>query len=305
MDPPTTEDLHTPCEIARCTVPRDPQSTNSISINDVGTVPAGSLPLSRGNGTYFATRSPHNHFCPVIPSTEIPKSMQRQAKRHGLTSPFVLAAVVCGIAASGWALSLMLLSTEQTTTVDDVTHKNTRPPSTVNKYTVSIHPGPSCPQTTLQAPSAQGPQIVTVSCNTCHSTRLADTSNRSPADLDEFHQGLSFSHNQLSCLSCHNPQDYDSLRLADGTSVPYEEVMTLCAQCHGPQTRDYKHGTHGGMTGYWDLNRGPRQRNNCVDCHHPHTPQFPKMKPTFKPRDRFLNDEENDVSDAEGVESHE
>ncbi|MFT7633353.1 MAG: formate-dependent nitrite reductase cytochrome c552 subunit, partial [Mariniblastus sp.] len=77
----------------------------------------------------------------------------------------------------------------------------------------------------------------------------------------------------------------------DGTKVEFTDVMTLCAQCHGPQMTDYEHGAHGGMNGHWDLNRGPQTKNNCVDCHQPHAPKFPKMQPTFKPRDRFLKQE--------------
>jgi formate-dependent nitrite reductase cytochrome c552 subunit len=120
---------------------------------------------------------------------------------------------------------------------------------------------------------------------------VANLTNRTPGDFKEFHQAVTsqFAHGKISCLSCHDPNDYDRLRLADGQAVPYTEVMTLCGQCHGPQTRDYAHGAHGGMNGYWDLSRGPRTRNNCVDCHDPHAPQFPDMQPTFKPRDRFLS----------------
>ncbi len=129
---------------------------------------------------------------------------------------------------------------------------------------------------------------VTAACSTCHATREPDRSNRRADDLQTFHQGLVLAHGHVSCLSCHNAANYDSLMLADGTPVAFTDVMQLCGQCHGPQTRDYHHGAHGGMTGYWDLSRGPRQRNNCVDCHDPHAPAFPKMIPTFKPRDRFL-----------------
>jgi predicted CXXCH cytochrome family protein len=100
---------------------------------------------------------------------------------------------------------------------------------------------------------------------------------------------MPLAHGMLACYSCHNPDDADALRLADGTSVAYPDVMTLCAQCHGTQARDYEHGAHGGMNGYWDLTRGPRTRNNCIDCHDPHSPEFPSMQPTFKPRDRFLD----------------
>lgn len=128
-----------------------------------------------------------------------------------------------------------------------------------------------------------------VSCGVCHSMREPNLQNRFVTDLTEFHLGMSFAHGQVTCLSCHNPADYNTLRLADQQSVLFEDVMTLCAQCHGPQARDYEHGAHGGMTGYWDLTRGPRERNGCTDCHDPHAPAFPVMQPTFKPKDRFLS----------------
>ena len=129
---------------------------------------------------------------------------------------------------------------------------------------------------------------VTVACSTCHTTRQPNHENKAVKDLDEFHGGMAFSHGTVSCLSCHNPNDYDSLKLADGSRVEFTDVMTLCGQCHGPQLRDFEHGAHGGMNGHWDLARGPQVKNNCVDCHNPHSPQFPKMRPTFKARDRFL-----------------
>lgn len=129
---------------------------------------------------------------------------------------------------------------------------------------------------------------VMVSCSTCHTTRQPNHQNKTVKQMNEFHQGMAFAHGKVSCLSCHNPNDYDSLKLADGSRVEFTEVMTLCAQCHGPQMKDYQHGVHGGMTGHWDLTKGPQTKNNCVDCHNPHSPQFPKMQPTFKPKDRFL-----------------
>ncbi len=140
-------------------------------------------------------------------------------------------------------------------------------------------------------------------CSTCHATRPPAKQTRAPEELDEFHQGLHYSHGRLTCLSCHNTADYDTLKLADGTRVPFQDAMTLCAQCHGPQTRDYQHGSHGGGIGYWDLSRGTRVRNNCLDCHDAHAPQIPKMKPTFKPRDRFLAPENADAH-GPGQETH-
>ena len=129
---------------------------------------------------------------------------------------------------------------------------------------------------------------VMIACATCHSTRPANADAKLGTPLAQFHQGLVGKHGTLSCTSCHTPTDgYASLRLADGKKLPYSDVMTLCAQCHGPQFRDYQHGAHGGMTGYWDLLKGGRVRNTCTDCHDPHAPKYPTVTPTSSPNDRF------------------
>lgn len=124
-------------------------------------------------------------------------------------------------------------------------------------------------------------------CGTCHAVRKPNPGTRTGAGLKEFHQGLHYRHGDLTCLSCHNEKDYETLRLADGTPLPYARSMDLCGQCHGTQLRDYRRGAHGGMTGYWDLSKGPRQRNHCIDCHDPHAPAYPQVTPVFPPRDRF------------------
>lgn len=155
------------------------------------------------------------------------------------------------------------------------------------KHKVTIRKPNAGPQVSTDLQDVHG-NVATVACATCHANRQPNIETKSVADLKQFHTSLQLSHGSISCLSCHNSNDYDALKLADGTPVEFTEVMTLCAQCHGPQMKDYEHGTHGGMSGYWDLTRGPQTKNNCVDCHNPHSPQFPKMKPTFKPRDRFL-----------------
>lgn len=130
---------------------------------------------------------------------------------------------------------------------------------------------------------------VTIACATCHTTNPANVKAQLGTSLKLFHQGLTGKHAALSCVSCHNASEgYSSLRLADGKSVPYSEVMTLCAQCHGPQFRDYLHGAHGGMAGHWDLTRGGRVRNNCINCHDPHAPKYPTVAPAAGPSDRFL-----------------
>ena len=156
------------------------------------------------------------------------------------------------------------------------------------RFTTTINRPSGPPTIKLQSPDPQG-RMGEIACSTCHSVREANFANRTPADLDQFHQDMPMDHGSLTCYSCHNPEDADTLRLADSTVVSYPDVMTLCSQCHGIQARNYHHGAHGGMNGYWDLSRGPRTRNNCIDCHDPHKPEFPSMQPTFKPRDRFLS----------------
>lgn len=131
-------------------------------------------------------------------------------------------------------------------------------------------------------------QQVTLQCAACHGIRPARVATSQSEELDEFHQGLKMAHGQLTCVSCHQASDgYSTLKLADGRSIAFAESMTLCAQCHGPQFRDYQKGSHGGMTGHWDQTRGGRTRNHCLHCHDPHSPKFPIFAPAAPPRDRF------------------
>ncbi|GAB4209350.1 MAG: hypothetical protein OHK0013_28670 [Sandaracinaceae bacterium] len=129
---------------------------------------------------------------------------------------------------------------------------------------------------------------IPIACETCHGLRTLHVPP--PLATDEPggpHVGFTFDHGERPCTACHDPEDLSHLRLADGSSIPVREAMQLCAQCHGPQARDFAHGTHGGMRGHWDTARGPRLRNHCVDCHDPHRPAIPVVEPMPPPRDRF------------------
>ena len=127
-------------------------------------------------------------------------------------------------------------------------------------------------------------QPVMVACATCHDTRAPNLAANNGESLKEFHKGLKYQHGSQTCLSCHNSTDYGALKRADGRSIDFSESMQLCAQCHGPQYRDYQNGSHGGMTGHWDLKQGPRERNHCTDCHDPHHPAYPQVMPVFPPK---------------------
>lgn len=157
------------------------------------------------------------------------------------------------------------------------------PPPAFAVITRAVPPPPR-----VRVAQVPGGALVEVACGTCHATSEPKQALRDAAELKDFHQGLRFTHGTLACLSCHNRDDYDALRLASGDRVEFPDVMTLCAQCHGPQWRDYQHGAHGGMNGAWDLSRGGRTRNACVHCHDPHVPKYQSVLPALQPADRFL-----------------
>lgn len=173
--------------------------------------------------------------------------------------------------------------------------QNSEPPhlTSTQVQTVDLHPVsisvPTGPPVAYVPDPKGGNGLIAVSCTTCHTTREPNYKNVTSTDLDEFHQNMTVAHGTMSCLSCHNPGDYDTLKKADGSPVTYPNVMQLCAQCHQSRYNDYLHGAHGGMNGYWDLSKGPRTRKACIDCHDPHAPAIPKMLPQFKPLDRFMD----------------
>jgi hypothetical protein len=197
------------------------------------------------------------------------------------TTPLILAVAIASAAA---------IATIATFALSEKGPKPNNPPHLPEKnitlFPTLENPGPQTPRVATGAVDFRGTPV-TVSCSSCHSTREPNRDLKAAEQLTAFHQGLRFAHGSLSCLSCHNADDYDTLRLADGSPVDYQNTRTLCTQCHTRQGSDFERGLHGGMKGHWDLTRGPRQRNSCLDCHDPHHPSFPEMLPVFAPRDRF------------------
>jgi hypothetical protein len=165
--------------------------------------------------------------------------------------------------------------------------RNEGPPGEKTATTV-IHASPRL--TSIETSSKDGlGRDIRVPCVTCHGLRDAGAGFPEKAEkLREFHVGLTVQHGTLSCASCHVTRTGGApmLRLSDGTEIATADTLLLCAQCHGPKYQDYLHGSHGGMNGHWDLSRGPRLRNHCVDCHDPHAPKFQPSRPVLPPMDR-------------------
>lgn len=117
-------------------------------------------------------------------------------------------------------------------------------------------------------------------CNDCHNELPSNSSRR---ELVEMHEEIQFDHDSENrwCLACHSESDRDSLVLAGGKHLGFDESFKLCGQCHGPKYRDWKLGIHGKRTGEWD---GQKLYLLCVNCHDPHSPKIKKLEPMPPPR---------------------
>ncbi|MES0338031.1 MAG: hypothetical protein SFH39_16945 [Candidatus Magnetobacterium sp. LHC-1] len=115
-------------------------------------------------------------------------------------------------------------------------------------------------------------------CTTCHAGLKPDKTRR---DL-MFHAEVVLKHaaQQRWCLDCHDADNRDRLRLANGDHVTFDESYMLCGQCHGNVFREWKIGLHGKRTGVWNRdNPEDKKYFLCVHCHNPHSPKFTPVKP--------------------------
>ena len=131
-------------------------------------------------------------------------------------------------------------------------------------------------------------------CSDCH----ADVEvNRERRALEEMHDDIVLDHGPKErwCFDCHNPDDRDRLRLANGTLIGFDESYRLCGQCHGTIFRDWRQGIHGRREGYWN---GAKSYLLCAHCHNPHAPRFRPIAPLPAPvRPQFLRAEAEEVRD--------
>jgi hypothetical protein len=118
-------------------------------------------------------------------------------------------------------------------------------------------------------------------CNDCHKFQKPNPVRRKLVDWHDDVSGM-FNHDSENrwCLDCHDLNNRDSLRLANGKLLDFKESYKLCGQCHGDKLRDWKVGVHGKRTGEWN---GKKQYLLCVSCHNPHSPKFAKLKPEPPP----------------------
>lgn len=117
-------------------------------------------------------------------------------------------------------------------------------------------------------------------CSDCHGEIASNPQRR---ELVEMHDDINFDHDSENrwCLACHYESNRDSLVLAGGKLLGFNESYKLCGQCHGPKIRDWKLGIHGKRTGNWN---GQKEYLLCVHCHDPHSPKIKKLEAMPAPR---------------------
>jgi len=111
-------------------------------------------------------------------------------------------------------------------------------------------------------------------CMECHKDQK-DPKRRELGFHDEQQSVFDHDSEHRWCLDCHDLNNRDVLKLANGDHVPFTESYRLCGQCHGDKFRDWRSGVHGKRVGMWD---GPKTYLLCVSCHNPHSPRFKGVK---------------------------
>ena len=122
----------------------------------------------------------------------------------------------------------------------------------------------------------------TYNCMECHKLLQARWHYDRP--LNE-HQNIKLEHgNNRFCLNCHHATNRNAFVDYDGSEIAQADVVLLCAKCHGTTHRDWEAGVHGRVNGFWNADMGGKTRLRCIQCHDPHHPKMPTMKPLPPPR---------------------
>lgn len=136
-------------------------------------------------------------------------------------------------------------------------------------------------------------------CNHCHIHKQGNLRDRD-YPLRQ-HEETVLSHGiDAGCLACHARSDREKLELRDGSLIVFAQAAQLCAECHGPVTRDWELGAHGKTLGFWDPDLGTPRKLTCTECHDPHSPSFAPIMPLPGPNTLRMGERRSQEPD-EGV----
>lgn len=151
----------------------------------------------------------------------------------------------------------------------------------------------------LEAPPFKNPD--TEDCSDCHDPDFMEV-DRTVRIVEGDHEEMTpFAHavGRIWCFDCHDGDDRDMLRLANGELIEFEDTPRLCGQCHGDTHREWIAGVHGKRTGSWvgeqdratfaDAEVKDVEYRVCSVCHDPHAPLFEPLVPEAAPKRPELN----------------
>ena len=148
----------------------------------------------------------------------------------------------------------------------------------------------------LEAPDFKNPE--TEDCSDCHDPDFMEV-DYTVRVIGGDHEGMTaFDHaaGRIWCFDCHDGDDRDMLRLANGELIEFDETPRLCGQCHGETYRDWVAGVHGKRTGSWvgehdqeTFELGKQEYRVCSSCHDPHAPLFEHLVPEAAPKRPEVN----------------
>lgn len=120
-------------------------------------------------------------------------------------------------------------------------------------------------------------------CKNCHIDEFKLTRPHKEADVRRSHRDIELKHasaDVMTCATCHDFDNVDSLRKNNGAPVSFDHAYQVCQSCHFQQFKDWAGGAHGKRHIYW---QGERVIRNCTGCHNPHRPAFEKRWPVTHP----------------------
>ena len=127
-------------------------------------------------------------------------------------------------------------------------------------------------------------------CYTCHEKNKAPTLRYDehqnlliPTEHSDIVMGHGEHGRNNNCFNCHNETNLKLLQTRDGRALQFDDSPQLCGSCHGPTYDDWEAGAHGRISGFWNRRLGAIKRQDCVNCHNPHSPAFQGRQPAPGP----------------------
>ncbi|MCB0737257.1 MAG: hypothetical protein KDC92_07070, partial [Bacteroidetes bacterium] len=144
---------------------------------------------------------------------------------------------------------------------------------------------------------AREPELLHYKCSECHNQPITQLRLESKAEGKLAHWDTELHHAGnavMNCFSCHNEQDFNSLKTLGGKKISFNHSYNLCGQCHSTQLKDWIGGAHGKRLGGWTK---PRVSASCTNCHNPHNPSIKSRWPARLNTQKVLETQKPEIGE--------